>query len=1090
MTRSPAPEIVHRALLRQGFAGASDATLLARYTRHHDHAAFAELVERYARLVWGTCRRGCGDAHAAEDAFQATFIALARQAGSIRRAEGLPGWLHAIARRMAWRARPAKPVAEAVSEVASPAASPVEEASASELLAAVEAEVARLPEKYRAALLLCWFEDGSLDDAARRLGVSKGVLWGRLKRGRDRLRRRLAARGFGPPALLAAAALTGTPAAADLIHRTTEAAVATPARSPAVVGSWLLLKVTGALAVAAAVVIGTVTLFPSGVPDSPKGAPKKELLPIEAAIDDGFPLPPGAVRRFGNRQLRHPGSITDLAVSPDGRFLATAGYEGLVVWDLKTLACKRSFPGLAVLFNSKTFRGGRLEFSSDSKSLLVATRQGENGFGVAAKEQVELAQVWDIETGKKRFGLTGQRDYYATCWLFSGGKEIAVLSNDVGTTIRFFDSRDGKPLRTVVAPIVNQNSPWVGRSGNLVVIDRQKPAAVSVVDVRTGKEALKLAERPAQVALSRDDKLVVWADTTGTVHLHDLMAKTERFAFVHPERDEPGPMVVSADNNTLYLTSTRGRLFRWDLANNKKGPDFANRHNSWNLTGIALSPDESVLYSVSEDHLVKRWDTKTGQELPLPEGYTTHTSIVVATDRKHLIVTDHEGQIDYWELETGRRVKQLQKSHLGGINDLAESADGKWLAGGRTSSDIRLFDLRTGKVVSDISLLGKPGVTWDNDPVQRVKFAPDGRVVYGTSAQTGLSAWEVPGGRKVWRVQNGGPLLAIDPRGRWLAIGGEFRSGPVIWTLVDAKSGAVAHRVEVGQVGQPAGRPDNGFAPHLTDLTWVPDGSRLVSAHYDGTVRVWDSETRREIHRISVAKPGVYGCLACSADGRWLGLGGSDRTISVWELATGNKVIAFAGHDSAILRVAFTKDGRGLVSNADLSPILWDLCPKELPKDGLWDLLASNDAARAYAAQWALIRDPKAAVTLLTERVKPAELIVRREQFDKWVADLDRPQFRAREAAEKALTAAGGKVPLGWLRNALADSKADEPRARLGRVLVEREKPDPDAWRLSRAVQVLELAGTEETRALLKSWAAVEGSPLAEDAKDALARAK
>ena len=78
MSRSPAPEIVRRALLRHGFAGVSDATLLARYTRHHDHAAFAELVDRYAPLVWGACRRACADSHAAEDAFQATFVALAR----------------------------------------------------------------------------------------------------------------------------------------------------------------------------------------------------------------------------------------------------------------------------------------------------------------------------------------------------------------------------------------------------------------------------------------------------------------------------------------------------------------------------------------------------------------------------------------------------------------------------------------------------------------------------------------------------------------------------------------------------------------------------------------------------------------------------------------------------------------------------------------------------------------------------------------------------------------------------------------------------------------------------------------------------
>ena len=93
------------------------------------------------------------------------------------------------------------------------------------------------------------------------------------------------------------------------------------------------------------------------------------------------------------------------------------------------------------------------------------------------------------------------------------------------------------------------------------------------------------------------------------------------------------------------------------------------------------------------------------------------------------------------------------------------------------------------------------------------------------------------------------------------------------------------------------------------------------------------------------------------------------------------------------------------------------------------------------------------------------------------MADLDSPQFRVREAAEKGLTVAGGKVPVGWLRKAVADAKGDEPRARLGRLVARREKePDPEAWRLSRAVQVLELAGTAEAKGLLKAWAAAKGA--------------
>jgi hypothetical protein len=169
--------------------------------------------------------------------------------------------------------------------------------------------------------------------------------------------------------------------------------------------------------------------------------------------------------------------------------------------------------------------------------------------------------------------------------------------------------------------------------------------------------------------------------------------------------------------------------------------------------------------------------------------------------------------------------------------------------------------------------------------------------------------------------------------------------------------------------------------------------------------------------------------------------------------------------------------------------VLWDLCPEDLPTAGLWESLASDDAAQAYRAQWALIRDPSAAVKLFNAQVKPADLALKRELFDKWVADLDSPQFRVREAAKKELRTAGGKVAIGWLRKALADSKSDESGARLTRILGDRENaPDPNGLRLTRAVQVLELAGTHETRAVLKAWAAPDGSPLADETAGALRR--
>ena len=96
--------------------------------------------------------------------------------------------------------------------------------------------------------------------------------------------------------------------------------------------------------------------------------------------------------------------------------------------------------------------------------------------------------------------------------------------------------------------------------------------------------------------------------------------------------------------------------------------------------------------------------------------------------------------------------------------------------------------------------------------------------------------------------------------------------------------------------------------------------------------------------------------LAVSPDSRWVGLGRGDRKITIWELASGKEVFTVTGHDSGVRDVAFTRDGRGIIGNADLAPVLWSITPKDLPsidgdKDDAWTALASADGSKAFRLQ-------------------------------------------------------------------------------------------------------------------------------------------
>jgi gold/copper resistance efflux system membrane fusion protein len=292
--------------------GLSDAQLLARFVASRDEAAFELLVWRHRRLVLGVCRRVLRDLHDAEDAFQATFLALARKAGAIRRREALAAWLYRVAWRVALTARSGRKrraAREVPLDGAGPATPPADSGPTPEqrdVWATVDEEVSRLPARFQAPVVLCYFEGKTVAEAARLLGCPRGTLASRLARARERLRTRLARRGLALTALPAAALV---PAAADnacagLVRRTARGAARYAAggagwsevRAPVAALTEEVLKAMSyrkiALAAAAVVAFAGALLF-GGVLAARNG-PQAAAEPPPAAGGEGRPESPPA----------------------------------------------------------------------------------------------------------------------------------------------------------------------------------------------------------------------------------------------------------------------------------------------------------------------------------------------------------------------------------------------------------------------------------------------------------------------------------------------------------------------------------------------------------------------------------------------------------------------------------------------------------------------------------------------------------------------------------------------------------------------------------------------------------------------------
>jgi RNA polymerase sigma factor (sigma-70 family) len=188
----------------------SDDQLIQRFVARRDEAAFAAILARHGALVFGACRQILRDAHAAEDAFQATFLVLARKAATIRDREALAAWLHRVAVNISRSARTDTNRRRAHETQVVPPMPSTAEAPAPDWRARIHEEVDHLPTQYRLPVVLCYLEGQTHEAAAAQLGWPLGSVKGRLARARELLRTRLARRGLTLTATALGTALTSS----------------------------------------------------------------------------------------------------------------------------------------------------------------------------------------------------------------------------------------------------------------------------------------------------------------------------------------------------------------------------------------------------------------------------------------------------------------------------------------------------------------------------------------------------------------------------------------------------------------------------------------------------------------------------------------------------------------------------------------------------------------------------------------------------------------------------------------------------------------------------------------------------------------
>jgi RNA polymerase sigma factor (sigma-70 family) len=1097
---------IHRVVGTPGVSELTDKQLLERFITGHEEAAFAALVRRHGPLVLGVCRRVLRHTQDAEDAFQATFMVLARKAASMRWHESVSNWLYEVAHRLALKVK-----AEAArrrlherraGEMVRSASK--QEDAWREFCSLLDEELQRLPEKYRVPLLLCYLEGETREQAARQLGWSLRTFKRRLEQGRELLRVRLARSGLTLSGVLLATGLTGDVGKAAipaLLGSTTVRAALSFATNPtATTGgisanatllaegilkgmAMIKLKFAAAFVLAASLVGATVSVvgyqalagqFGSSAPVADQ-ASRKGATPASANQWQD-PLPTGALVRLGTPRFHHGGPVLCVAFSPDGKLVASGSNfldRTVSIWETATGREVHRLQGHQGWIWS-------VAFSPDGK--LLASGSGD-----------ATIRLWDVATGQMVRQIQGHQQQINSLVFSPDGAMLASGSHD--QTMRLWDVATGQEVRQFTGHERGVMSVRFTPDGKTLV-SGSADGALRVWETATGRELRQMGDKQSFVtgiALSPDGKLLA---SGGTDNLR-------------PE-----------DETTTQPRSWKVHL--WEVATGKALLKLEGHTNE--VQFVAFSPDGTVLASSGRDQTVRLWNPTTGKSLRTLEGHGERVrALAFSPDGKTLASGSWDNTLRLWEVTTGKERPGFGP-HQAWLTFMAYSTDGKTLMTGASDRNIRSWDMATGKLLREFKAHQERG--------RSVDLSVDHKLLATGSHEGMIHLWDPATGKEIRQFgQHQGPVqsVALSPDGKLLASGGKD-SEIRIWDVLRGEELRLCP----------------GHQQEISFVTFSPDGKMLASASADGTVRLWDVATGKELRKLleegngdfievavfspngkllatgGISKPirlfdvatgklvrqiedyqGTIARIAFSPDGRSLAAG-TPQAVHVWETATGKERCRFVGgHRGWVHGMLFSPDGRTLISgSSDGTALVWDLTGRirdgRLPVVDLsvadletaWRDLAGDDTAKAYRALWSLAAASKQSLPLLREHLKPVSSPIDAARVQQFISELDNDQFAVREKAGKELEKLGEAAEPA-LRKALEKPSSPEAQRRLERLLESLNVQAASAERVhgARCLEVLEQIGSPEAQAVLQKLAAgTPGAWLTEEAKASLQR--
>jgi RNA polymerase sigma factor (sigma-70 family) len=1110
---------VLRYLQSLSSGSATDQQLLESFIAHREESAFAALMHRHGPMVLSVCRRVLQHAHDAEDAFQATFLVLARRASAISKRGSVGSWLHGVAYRVATTAKTCNEHRQRRECRAGKL--PIEqrsfEAAWRELQEVLDAELRRLPEVYRAPLILCYLEAKTHVEAAEQLGCPVGTLKSRLARARAELREGLTRRGLAMSAgafAVTLAANTASAAVPRVLEEATadaarafvagQASIATSTRATMLADTMLRTTTVCmgklvALAVTVVVVTSSVvgyqlsTIGHHAEPESEQAGPQQTLDKQQPHTDRfGDTLPPDAVARLGTSRFWCGTTGIQVAYSQDGSKILVANWSSVFVFEATTGRRLRQVrPSGNAGVNS-------MSLSPDGKLLAVGTNSHVN-------ERKSSVQIFDMASGQLlRECIAAGRQQYLGVRFSPDGKLLASYSYP-GKAIYLWDPATGKEIRHW--PLASEHACFTFSSDSKALIAGDGKT-IYFWDTANGRQVHAILDHPGvclhRLAVSPDGKLLACQALAN-----------------EPKGDYQGEKQVY-----VWDTSTGKRISRLEVAadiQTKLARHFA---NPTEIHDFQFGLDGKALSMVTKDGVMRIWDAAAGKELRRWDTGGWAGELTFSPDGKTLASLGGGNTVRFWDPATGKELRE-HPGHRKGFLFIALSPDGRTLASASSDPDVHLWDTAIGRELGQINAADME--------MNAVQFSADGRTIITLSDDKNLQFWDAATRKRLGQLaapfESGLRLHAASPDGKLYASSYEDKAGGnniVLWDVSTGKNLRVLNRDSwwSGALGfSPDSRLVYSWSGAKQVFIWdvitgkllrkfpagvgqcykgkfSPDGKWFACRSREEGLLLYSLASGSEACRFKIQDmdSADWGGLTFSPDGRMLAAGDPAGTIHLVELATCKlRRRLTGGHEAGIGGLSFSSDGAILVSGSeDTTAVVWDVNGRlntkreplrEAELDACWTDLVSDDAGRAYQAIRKLVASPIEAVADLKNRLPPA-CAPKAERMAMLIADLDSETFAVRDAAMKELTKLGDAATPA-LRDALDKAPSAEVRRRIEGLLAKLERlgTSGEPLRQARAVEVLEHIGTAEARRLLAKLAdGASGAWLTSEAKASLDR--